>query len=112
MGAEQGSSEPDKVREGSVIPVVCSDFPGLTSSGRGALGGTGGAWPLEGPTVTATSVPVGVLRPMCALSEVQFYPFLLGNMVFLKSVPLGLGRVVQERALQHALQGLGVLSDS
>lgn len=64
------------------------------------------------PQVTAPSVPVGVLRPICALSEVQFYPFLLGNMVFLTSVPRGLGRVVQERALQHALQGPGVLPDS
>lgn len=46
------------------------------------------------------------------LSAVHVYPFLLGNIVSLRSAQLGPGGGVQEWVLQHVLQGLCILLDS
>lgn len=68
-------------------------------------------WLLE---VTSDShlCPLGSTGAVHMHSEVEAYPLLLGNIVFLQSIQPGLAGAVHKRVFQHVLQGLCILLDS
>lgn len=79
--------------QSSAPPLLASSPHADAATSRRAPGGTGKAQPSEGPEVTATSLTGGPEEPLAHTTRwwLRIYPFLLGNVVFLKSVKPGLG---------------------